>query len=123
MRRVDTGHARSFEARFAGAGVGVTGVDDKGAEVEAAPMLRVQMRTANRNRCSAKPVLREYAGRDRASLRDGEYDIVASPILDSCGGGAERDARYRQKRFRRRRCVADGHLGPVSRCGTIDVLG
>ena len=101
--------ARGFEALFSGARVGVACVNDERAEVETACVLRIQMRAANRDRGGAKPILREYTGRDRSRLGHDKDDIVARPILDFRRGGAKRDARHRQQRFRRRRCVADGH--------------
>ena len=80
-------------------------------------MLAREVLAADDDRRGAEAVLREHAGGDRARLAHDEQHVVALPVLDLRGRGAERDARDRQQRFRRGRRVADGHLEAANDAG------
>ena len=58
---------------------------------------RLEMAPADDHRRGAEAVLREHAGGDRARIERGEQQIVALPVLDLRGGGAEPHAGDRQQ--------------------------
>ncbi len=65
----------------AGAGVGVSRVDDDRADFTGAG----EMAAAHRDRRSGKPVPREDAGRHRSGVERREQQIVTLPVLDLRG--------------------------------------
>ena len=89
----------------AGARVRVAGVDHQRADASVAG----EMAPADRDRRRAEAVLREHARGDGSGLEQREHDVVALPVLDPAGRGAERHARDGQQVFRARRGIADGH--------------